>query len=275
MNQLQRVAIAKDTLQILDAGSYINTNGDKVDIGKLQQFAVTNTRLYTPDELEELRENIPAPRFETNYEVVNETTLDAARRLVAEGETALLSLNFASAKNPGGGFLGGAVAQEECIARASGLYPCLQQAPEYYDYHRNKKTTLLYSDHMIYSPEVPVIKDEQGNLLEAVVCTSIVTSAAVNAGAIANNERDSVTKIIGAMEQRIDKLLGLALHRKHPVLILGAWGCGVFRNEPEDISGLFQQALDGKYKGQFRKIVFAVLTNKESVIEPFRKRFAK
>lgn len=275
MNQQQRVAIAKDTLEILHAGSYINKNGEKIDISKTQQFAVANTKLYTPDELEVLTENIPAPRFDTQYEVENETTLDAARRLVAEGEVDPMSLNFASAKNPGGGFLGGAVAQEECIARASGLYPTLQQAPAYYDYHRNKNGTLLYSDHMIWSPKVPVIKDEQGNLLDEVVCTSIVTSAAVNAGAIANNERSSLQKIISRMEQRIDKLLALTVHKKHEVLILGAWGCGVFRNEPEDISRLFHEALNGKYKGQFRRVVFAVLTNKETVIEPFRKRFAK
>lgn len=273
MNQQQRVDIAKHTLEILEAGSYINSSGIKVDVSNPQQYAVKQTKLFTPEELEELTENIPALQFETDFEVINETTLDAARRLVYEGESDPLSLNFASAKNPGGGFLGGALAQEECIARASGLYPCLLQAPDYYNYHRNKNTTLLYSDQMIYSPKVPVIKDEDGNLLDDVVCTSVITSAAVNAGAIATNERSSLGKIIQAMETRIDKLLGLCLRNKHEVLILGAWGCGVFRNEPEDISRLFEEALNGKYKGQFRRVVFAVKTNKEAVIEPFRRRF--
>jgi uncharacterized protein (TIGR02452 family) len=273
MNQQQRVEIANNTLEILEKGSYINPSGNKVDVSRPQQYAVANTKLFRPEELEDLAENIPEPRFATSFEVINETTLDAARRLVSEGETDPLSLNFASAKNPGGGFLGGALAQEECIARASGLYPCLLQAPDYYNYHRNKNTTLLYSDHMIYSPKVPVIKDEEGNLLEDVVCTSVVTSAAVNAGAIATNERSSLGKIIPAMETRIDRLLALCLHYKHEVLILGAWGCGVFRNEPEDISRLFEEALKGKYRGQFRRVVFAVKTNKESIIEPFRKRF--
>lgn len=275
MNQQQRVAIANHTLEILEAGSYLNKAGNKVDLSIPLQFAVTNTKLFTPDELSLLAENIPAARIETQFEVMNETTCDAARRLVYEGETDPLSLNFASAKNPGGGFLGGALAQEECIARASGLYPCLQKAPEYYNYHRNKNTTLLYSDHMIYSPKVPLIKDEEGELLEEIVCTSVITSAAVNAGAVADNERSSLNMILPAMETRIDKLLALCLHYKHEVLILGAWGCGVFRNEPEEIARLFEEALAGKYKGQFRRVVFAVKTNKEAVIEPFRKRFAK
>ncbi|QEC41721.1 TIGR02452 family protein [Pseudobacter ginsenosidimutans] len=275
MNQQQRVAIANHTLEILEAGSYLNKAGNKVDLSIPLQFAVTNTRLFTPDELSLLAENIPAARIETQFEVMNETTCDAARRLVYEGETDPLSLNFASAKNPGGGFLGGALAQEECIARASGLYPCLQKAPEYYNYHRNKNTTLLYSDHMIYSPKVPLIKDEEGELLEEIICTSVITSAAVNAGAVADNERSSLNMILPAMETRIDKLLALCVHYEHEVLILGAWGCGVFRNEPEEIARLFEEALAGKYKGQFRRVVFAVKTNKEAVIEPFRKRFAK
>ncbi|MBO9633125.1 MAG: TIGR02452 family protein [Chitinophagaceae bacterium] len=275
MNQQKRVEIANNTLEILNRGAYINKDGISIELRELQQFAVTHTKLYTPDQLDDLVTVIPAARFETKFEVENETTLDAARRLVNEGEADPLCLNFASAKNPGGGFLGGALAQEECIARASGLYPCLLQAPGYYQYHRSVRPTLLYSDHMIYSPKVPVIKDEDGELLDAPVCTSIITSAAVNAGAIATNERSSLEKIIATMETRIDKLLALCLHNKHEALVLGAWGCGVFHNDPEDISRIFRDALDGKYKGQFKRVVFAVKTNKESIIEPFRKRFAK
>lgn len=272
MNQMNRVEIARDTLAILEAGYYLNNKNEVVGVGEAQEFTIEHTKLFTPGELEELALRQPEPRFTTVFEVENETTLDAARRVIDEGEQDPLCLNFASAKNPGGGFLGGAVAQEECIARASGLYPSLLQAPEYYDYHRNK--TLLYSDHMIYSPRVPVFKDEEGNRLDKIVCTSIITSPAANAGAIANNERSSLNKILPVMQLRIYKLLALCRHYNHETLVLGAWGCGVFRNEPEDIARLFHEALTGKYKGQFKRVVFAVKTNKESIIDPFRKWFA-
>src|SRR5581483_1260737 len=126
----------------------------------------------------------------TVFEVKNETTIAAILRAPAAlGEPC--ALNFASAKNPGGGFLGGALAQEECIARASGLYPCLLQASEYYTFHRNLETC-LYSDHMIYSPAVPVIKNEEGELLPAPVCITIVTSPAVNAGVVRRNEIENI-----------------------------------------------------------------------------------
>ena len=97
---------------------------------------------------------LPAPH-QTGLHVSHGTTLELARTLV-EQYSALACLNFASAKNPGGGFLSGSQAQEESLARASGLYATLQTQPEYYDYHRQGSSS-LYSDHMIFSPGVPVM----------------------------------------------------------------------------------------------------------------------
>jgi len=273
MRQSRRIEIAKDTLEVLEKGSYTNSKGEQIDIAITQKNAVENTRLFKPDELEEMRvNNKKVNNFQTRYEVTNETTLDAARPLVEDGVEDVLCLNFASAKNPGGGFLGGALAQEECIARATGLYPCLLQAMEYYEYHR-KLGTCLYSDHMIYSPRVPILKDEGGNVLDKIVCTTIVTSPAVNVGVIRRQEAGKEDLIIPVMKVRIEKLLALCLHYQHTTLVLGAWGCGVFQNDPEEIAELFREALAGPFANQFKRVVFAVKTNKESIIEPFRKRF--
>lgn len=274
MNQQSRVAIAEDTLKLLDQEFYVNGAGNRVDLGPHMAYAINNTILYSPAILQEKldQQEVEKGAFTTCYEVTNETTLDAVRRLAADGADNILCLNFASAKNPGGGFLGGAIAQEECIARASGLYPCLLKAPAYYSFHRNQKSC-LYSDHMIYSPAVPVFKDEDGVLLEEVVTTAIITSPAVNAGVVTEREKDQVEQIIPVMRIRIAKLLALCADRGHETLVLGAWGCGVFRNNPENIASLFHEALSGPFAGRFRKIVFAVKTNKESIIEPFRKYF--
>jgi uncharacterized protein (TIGR02452 family) len=273
MKQSRRIEIAKDTLEILEKGHYTNNKGEKVDITLIQKKAEDNTRLYKPQELDEMRaETKYESSFQTRYEVNNETTLDAARRLAAEGEENVMILNFASAKNPGGGFLGGALAQEECIARATGMYPCLLQANEYYAYNR-KLGTCLYSDHMIYSPQVPILKTEDGELLDEVVCTTIITSPAANAGAVRKNEEKNADKIVPVMRRRIEKLLALCLHHKHTTLVLGAWGCGVFRNDPAIIAELFREALSGNFANQFNRVVFAVKTSDENIIEPFRQQF--
>ena len=266
-------SIAEDTLKLIEQGFYYNSKNEKVEIAALIQYSVNNTNLYTPEQLGSLLSTIVVTgQAKTAFEVTNETTLDAARRLAAEGEEDILCLNFASAKNPGGGFLGGAVAQEESIARASGLYPCLLKAPEYYSYHREQQN-FLYSDHMIWSPRVPVFKSENGNVTHEVLCVSVVTSAAVNAGELQKRNAAKSSEIEAVMRTRIEKLLALCVANNHPTLILGAWGCGVFRNDPDMIAGLFYEALTGKFAACFKRIVFAVKTNNESMIESFSKRF--
>src|SRR5205814_7920498 len=105
-----------------------------------------------------------APRFATSFQVVNRTTLDAARRLLDLDPGAdVLCLNFASAKHPGGGFLGGARAQEESLARSSGLYPCIAPMREMYDFNRSCGTCLS-SDYLLHSPRAPVFRDEGESL---------------------------------------------------------------------------------------------------------------
>jgi uncharacterized protein (TIGR02452 family) len=183
-----------------------------------------------------------------------------------------MCLNFASAKNPGGGFLRGTVAQEECIARASGLYPCLLTAPEYYTFHRSQQD-FLYSDYMIWSPRVPVFKYENGDVTDNVMCISVITSAAVNKRELQKTNDAKADVIEAVMRTRIEKVLALSIAKKQHTLILGAWGCGVFSNDPELIAALFHEALTGKFANCFDRIVFAIMTNNEDMIDPFRKRF--
>lgn len=273
----QHKEIADDTLQILEQGHYTNKHGEKISTGELVQKAVTGTQLYTPAQLKELQQqhqSVPASTgvTKTIYEVTNETTLDAVRRLHRQGLTSVLCLNFASAKNPGGGFLRGAVAQEESIARASALYPCLLQAPGYYEYHRNQQD-LLYSDHMIYSPDVPVFKTEDGNLMDQPVTVSVITSAAVNAGEYSKRNGPAAGIIEEAMRARTHRLLALCAAKGHTTLVLGAWGCGVFRNDPEMIASLFKEALDGAFRHSFTTVIFAIKTSNEAMLAAFAGRF--
>src|SRR5207253_843688 len=100
-----------------------------------------------------------------------ETTLASARRLVAAGQRPA-ALNFASAKHPGGGFLNGALAQEESLARSSALYACLVGNPMY-TFHQ-AQSDALYTDYAIYSPDVPVFRGDDGALLpEPYLCSFI------------------------------------------------------------------------------------------------------
>jgi uncharacterized protein (TIGR02452 family) len=91
----------------------------------------------------------------------------------------------------------------------------------------------------------------------------------VNAGVVKRQEPERIHEIFGAMGVRADKMLALALHQGYETLILGAWGCGVFKNDPNKIAELFKKRLHGKYKNKFKRVVFAILTKKEEMIKPF------
>ena len=107
-----------------------------------------------------------------SIELANETTLVASRRLVDAGYRPV-ALNVALAKHPGGGFLTGARAQEESLARSSALFACLDGNPMY-DFHRARQDP-MYSDYALYSPDVPVIRADDGTLLDDPYMCSFVT----------------------------------------------------------------------------------------------------
>lgn len=258
--------VARDTVEILAAGRYTNCPGAKVVIRHLVEAAMNGTVGYPPDA--PLPHVVPSER-RTVFEVVNDTALAAARRLVAEG-FAPVALNFASAKHPGGGFLNGARAQEESLCRASALYECINGHAMYR--HHATPGGGFYTNYAIYSPAVPVFKDDDGNRLDEPYLCAFVTAPAVNAGAIRDAERPLVRD---EMEKRVDKVLAIMAGHGHDAAVLGAWGCGVFKNDPEEVAELFAQALRGHFAGVFAKVVFAVLDSDGETIRPFEERFSQ
>jgi uncharacterized protein (TIGR02452 family) len=257
MNRNQNASIANDTIKILEQGSYMNSAGNQVSIGNQLELCKANTKPYAPEELNTLFGLLGLSSLQTRTEVTGETSLEAARRLTSESAEKVICLNFASAKNPGGGFLGGAQAQEESLARSSGLYASLLTQQTFYDFHR-QQSNLLYSDHMIYSPAVPVFRSDDGGLLEQHYMLSFITSPAPNAGAIAKNTPHLSKDVRQTLETRSAKLLALALSLGYQRIILGAWGCGVFRNSPGQVAEVFKGLLEGQFKNQFTQVTFAV-----------------
>jgi uncharacterized protein (TIGR02452 family) len=270
-NRTKRAQIAAETIEILESGKYVSPENITVSIGDSLTAAQQGTVLYTPISIDELIGSLPPSKnHSTSFEVINTTTFAAARQLIAQGYLDPLCLNFASAKNPGGGFIGGSQAQEESLARASGLYPCLQQQMSYYDANRHCGTA-LYTNHIIYSPQVPIFRDDQDGLLLQPALTSIITSPAVNKGAVEQNEPQNMDRLKTTMQHRIHSILAIARQHGHRSLVLGAWGCGVFKNDPQDIAQWFHTALivNPLFSGAFERVVFAVL-DRSTTQENFR-----
>ena len=280
MNRIKREIVGKETVEINEKGWYENQLGQKVSIELELQQSIANTILIKPEDHSVISQNcadiLPSVYNDTEILVVNTTTLEAAFSLLDEvaGER-VMCLNFASAKRPGGGFLTGSGAQEESLARSSGLYQCLISQPEYYEKNKACKS-MMYTEYMIYSPGVPVYRNDEGHLLDKSYCIDILTAPAANAKQ-ALNRGESEADIQDVMDKRIEKVLSVALNQGCKNLVLGAWGCGVFGNKPPMIAKLFAKHLmdDGIFSKAFNNIVFAVYdrSGNENNICEFKKLF--
>ena len=186
-------------------------------------------------------------------------------------------LNFASATNPGGGVENGSSAQEEAICRCSTLFPCISDndiREKFHDSHRsrikNGEMTSLYNSDCIYTPEVTVFKSDTDNpeLLpqEEWYKIDVISAAAPNLRNIPSNAMnpDSGEKVVVTKDEvlklhieRARRILDIAVCNKVEIMIMGAFGCGAFRNSPEVVSEALASVIQD-YLYKFKVIEFAV-----------------
>ena len=175
-----------------------------------------------------------------------------------------LALNFANGIEPGGGFLRGARAQEEVLCRSSALYQTLVGDPMYQVHRRRPRPDS--TDWAIYSPGVPVFRLDDGTALQHPWLLSVITCAAPYAPDIGQPLSGDL------LQQRIRRVLAIAWSYGHAALVLGAWGCGAFANDPHRTARDFRQALEHDFRGAFAYIVFAITdwSPERTFLGPFR-----
>ena len=249
---MNNIKIARETIQITSDGKYI-VSGKEVTMPKLDY---SEAEVYSPQKgMELLKMDISEKSNGTMCKicVVNEDSFQAARRL----ENPCV-MNFANAHNPGGGFLLGANAQEEALCRCSTLYASIKsdKAAEMYRYN-NTHINPVESDYMFLSKNVCIFRSEKYELLEQPFLAAVVTVPAPNrygAALLASGKTIAET-----MLRRIRILLRIAIKHGYRNLVLGAWGCGAFGNNPDDVSDYFTTVIiDEKYGLCFGEICFAV-----------------
>lgn len=266
---LRSVAAAQgaEAVAIAEAGRYTAPSGRVVELREALAAAIAGTLSVPPDQP---IEPPPAAPHRTRFEVRNESTLAAARRLA---DSSPVALNFASARNPGGGFLGGARAQEESLCRASALHACIVGRPMYA--HHNATRDAMYTSWLLYSPGVPVFRDDDGALLETPWTCGFITAAAPNVKTLRERAPGRLAELPAVMTERIDRVLAVAALQGHASVVLGAWGCGAFGGDTELLAERFHAALTGRFRGVFATVVFAVLdtTAEHRFIGAFERRF--
>lgn len=284
----ERIEMFRDTMLILKQGSY-EREGEQISL-KLNTQQMQACKVFLPDDLETLRnrseiaEGEDTGSFQTG--VRNMDAFALARAINAESEniqnnSSILVLNLANPIYPGGGVLRGARAQEEDLCRMSSLYLSLSSdgASTFYRYNRELRSA-LGSDSIIITPQVEIIKDEKGDLLDDSVIVSVMTCAAPNMTRFCGEI--SVEEYVFLMYRRIEGMLRVAASLGYRSLILGAFGCGAFENDAKVVSDIFCRVLhelniSGKSeKDIFDRIEFAVLapTNDSYNFVEFERNFA-
>ncbi|WP_372720616.1 TIGR02452 family protein [Novipirellula sp.] len=262
-------SLGRSALDAIDDGQYLTDHG-VVDWSEQIKKAVAAKVSIPP--------NMPLPtaeahpdgdgHAETRVTVANETTLVAAHALVDEGLRPL-ALNFANGVEPGGGFLRGATAQEETLCRSSGLYATLFGDPMY-EFHRDHDPAAS-SDWAILSPNVPVFRNDAAVECDPPWSLDFLTCAAPYAPAIGRLDAEPM------LRKRIHRVLAIARAYQYQSLVLGAWGCGAFANDPLQTAKDFRDALEGDFAGAFERVVFAITdwSDQRRFLRPFSSVFSK
>lgn len=232
---------------------------EKSNNGSLKQRtarAVKSNRVYKEGFVSEVKRCNES----ASIDVYSGTTFDVAKRYRALGKVAVL--NFANPETPGGGVQFGAMAQEECLCRSSNLFACISASnvfEEYYGYHRSVRSH-FYTDRLIYTKEVTVFKDD--NLVPQMLPENdwfevdVITCAAPY---IAKRKYTNTVALCSLFKNRIKNIFEAALDNNVDVLVLGAFGCGAFKNPPNIVARAFNEVIkENRYQDSFKQIVFAI-----------------
>lgn len=258
-------ALGRSAVEAAREGRYVTKAGRRVDWRDAVRAARVAKRSIPPED------PLPEPErvafAETRVRVANETTLGAARRLV-EGGSRPLALNFANGIQPGGGFLAGARAQEEVLCRSSALFETLVDDPMYAAHRERPEPDS--TDWAILSPYVPVFRADDGAEHPEPWLLSVLTCAAPYAPVVGQPRSGDL------LQRRIDRVLAIARAYGYTTLVLGAWGCGAFANDPHRTATDFRRSLSETHDGAFSDVVFAITdwSPERKFLGPFRDEFS-
>lgn len=265
MSREDNVKVFENTISVIENSKILTNKTNET---------IKNTKIY------EKRIEISTDKLEKypSIKVVNDRTLNSLKNFTENKKTAVL--NFASATNPGGGVVKGSNAQEECLCRISNLYKVLSTKDlwnKYYKINREKHNT-LYSDVVIYTPDIQVIKtDNQRCILlneKDWYNVDIITCAAPNLRELKIKQ----TELLEIHKERARCILTSAILNEAKNIVLGAFGCGAFKNPPEIVARAYKEVLiDEEYAKYFDEIIFAVFASDKDInnFNTFNRFFSK
>lgn len=246
----RNIMIYRENQKIISENAY-EFHGKRISLNSSKQEHCSVVVL-TPEKIKEIEsENIPCVS-KCEIQVRNEDSFQAPTDFV---------MNFANAVHPGGGYIYGAVAQEECLCRESTLYASISSKSAEEMYYANIINSNVFdTDYMLLSPHVDVFRNVFMELLPTPYTVAVLTIAAPNlhgkAGVVGQTEMDCY------MKRRIRQCLKCGAYYGYKTAALGAWGCGAFGHDARRAAEYFRCVLiDEGYQNYYDKIVFSVYDN--------------
>ena len=261
----KNAAIFRLTTRLIQSGGYTNPSGKRIPFDFTRMLQLEKC----------FQQELPvvsAPDVEGGTKVMVEGNdcLVAAERLVKEGYNPVL-LNFASAGHPGGGVETGARAQEETICRRSTLTRSIysfdaKYASRYgYALQAGEHYPIVSEFSAVYSPAVTVFREGVDcTFMEEPYDVAVVTCAALNLGGKYSikltPDGHMPQKAIDITRNKIRTVFRIGLKYGHDSLVLGAFGCGAFKNPPAEIAKLFHEVMEEpEFKNKYRLITFSII----------------
>lgn len=227
--------------------------------------SILTTKIYDTDDFKNIEFEEDMKRI--NTEIIVED-IDSVGAVMKYGNPSSAVLNFSSYKNPGGMFINGSKAQEECLCHESFLYNVLKEFQlEFYDWNSRHKNKALYLNRGLFSKGVWFFRGDSHVECGVITCAAPNKSAAQKYQNVTDEENTEV------LRSRIKFVLDMAKDNDVDNLILGAYGCGVFGQNPTEVAEIFKECLDTTHKNCFSKVIFAIPKGRDNNLQAFEKVF--
>lgn len=279
-----RMSVFRNTVDIVNHGFYISESGIRVAFPDDIQMC-RNTVFY---DAEIVPSNVNNNGLQTKFLVLNDDCLNVGLSLQKKGYNPAV-LNMASRRNPGGGVVSGAGAQEEGLFRRTNLFRSLYQFVPYAGQYGVKcshsfQYPLNRDFGGIYTPEALLFREDELHgykLMDTIERFSFISVAGINHPDL-KDAMHLADSMIEGTKNKMRTILRIGLHHRHDSLVLGALGCGAFCNPPSHIAQLFHEVFEEpEFKNKYRIVSFAVLDdhnahkahNPEGNYKPFVEEF--
>ena len=258
----RRAEIFQQTMSLVDSGEYISKSSKRIQFPAPAPM-MTATVFYDKEFSPNQKQNYG----QMEISVQNNDCVLVGKELKEQGFNPAV-LNMASASNPGGGVIRGAGAQEENLFRRSNLFKSMYQFADYASMYGIPKSESQYPLNFhfggIYTPNAFFFRGLEKDgypLLDGPIILSVISVAAINL----SRHEISVQDYLSVTKNKIQTILRIGIDHGHDALVLSAFGCGAFGNDPYVMASLFLKVLhEPEFENSFRKIVFAIVDDHNS-----------